>query len=176
MMGGGSAIPDNQSGPGMMGGEPSYHYSRLNCAAPTGLPGSVINVGLADEGMTQMMGGDAPIGARMMLRVVPAKVAAGKVSFVAANMGWRTHELVILPLPQGQTAGSRVPGADGRIDETGSMGEASNTCSSGAGDGIQAGAVGWITVTLKPGRYELVCDLTNHYANGMNQEFLVDSP
>jgi uncharacterized cupredoxin-like copper-binding protein len=176
MMGGGSAVPGIQPGPGMMGAEPGYHYSRLTCAAQTGLPGSVINVGLADMGMTQMMGGDAPVGARMMLRPVPATVTAGQVSFVAANLGWRTHELVILPLPQGQSAGQRVPGADGKIDETGSLGEASASCGSGAGDGIQAGAVGWVTVTLKPGRYELVCNLTNHYANGMHQEFLVNSP
>ena len=175
MMGGGSTVPENQPGPGMMGGASGYHYSRLTCAPPAGLPGSRINVGLADMGMTQMMGGDAPLGARMMLRPVPDTVTPGQVSFVAANLGWRTHELVILPLPQGQSSGQRVPGADGKIDEAGSLGEASVSCGSGAGDGIQAGAVGWVTVTLKPGRYELVCNLTNHYANGMHHELLVNS-
>jgi hypothetical protein len=33
----------------------------------------------------------------MMLRAVPHTVPAGEVSLVAENMGWRTHELVILP-------------------------------------------------------------------------------
>jgi uncharacterized cupredoxin-like copper-binding protein len=28
-------------------------------------------------------------------------------------------------------------------------------------------------VTLAPGRYELVCNLRNHYANGMHQEIVV---
>ena len=34
----------------------------------------------------------------------------------------------------------------------------------------QAAAVGWVTLQLTPGRYELVCNLKNHYANGMYQE------
>jgi uncharacterized cupredoxin-like copper-binding protein len=128
---------------------------------------------LADVGMTQMMGGTAPLSARMVLRSAPATVTAGQVSLVATNMGWRTHELVILPLGAGASAGQRVPGADGKVDETGSLGEASTSCSAGAGDGIQAGTVGWTTVTLAPGRYELVCNLPNHYVDGMHQELLV---
>ena len=38
-----------------------------------------------------------------------------------------------------------------------------------------AGAVGWVTLTLTPGRYELLCNLANHYADGLNQELLVTS-
>ena len=88
-------------------------------------------------------------------------------------MGWRTHELVVLPLPAGSAAGQRVPGPDGKVDETGSLGEASANCAAGAGDGVPAGAVSWLTLTLPPGHYELVCNLTNHYADGMHQEFTV---
>ena len=72
---------------------------------------------LADMGMTQMMGGTAPPGAHMMLRAVPATVPAGKVSLIAQNRGWRTHELVILPLAAGDQAGQRLPGPDGTVDE-----------------------------------------------------------
>jgi uncharacterized cupredoxin-like copper-binding protein len=43
----------------------------------------------------------------------------------------------------------------------------------GTGEGIRAGTVGWTTLTLAAGRYELVCNLRNHYANGMHQQFLV---
>jgi hypothetical protein len=43
----------------------------------------------------------------------------------------------------------------------------------GTGEGIRAGTVGWTTLTLAAGGYELVCNLRNHYANGMHQEFLV---
>jgi uncharacterized cupredoxin-like copper-binding protein len=154
----------------MMGSAPTgYHLSRLTCSAPP-TPGTRVDVVLGDMGLTSMMGGVAPMGQRMMLRAVPATVSAGQVSLVVANMGWRTHELVILPLPAGQTAGHRVVGSDGKLDETGSLGEASSSCAAGTGDGITAGSVGWTTVTLAPGRYELVCNLPNHYADGMYQE------
>jgi uncharacterized cupredoxin-like copper-binding protein len=88
-------------------------------------------------------------------------------------MGWRTHELILLPLATGATAGHRVPSADGRVDETGSMGKSSNDCAAGTGDGIAPGGVGWITVTLTPGHYELLCNLANHYADGMYRELTV---
>jgi len=57
--------------------------------------------------------------------------------------------------------------ADAKIDEAGSLGEASKTGGAGAGDGIAPGASGWVTVTLAPGHYELVCNLPRHYAAGM---------
>ncbi len=124
---------------------------------------------LADMGMMRIMGGTSPLGGRMMLHAAPARVAAGPVSLVAYSMGWRTHELVVLPLV-GAAAGQRVPGADGTVSESGSLGEASRSCAAGAGDGISAGSVGWVTVNLAPGIYELVCNLPNHYADGMHQE------
>jgi len=109
----------------------------------------------------------------MLLTVDPATVPTGQVSLVVENTGWRTHEVVVLPLAPGVAAGQRVPGADGTVDETGSLGEASGTCAAGAGDGIASGSVGWVTVTLAPGHYELVCNLQNHYADGMRQELVV---
>lgn len=68
-----------------------------------------------------MMGGTAPLGAHLMLRAVPATVPAGKVSLIAENRGWRTHELAILPLAAGDQAGQRVPGPDGTVEEKGSL-------------------------------------------------------
>ena len=155
---------------GMMNAQPGYNYSRLSCSAPAELPGAAVTVMLGDMGMSQIVGGTAPLRAPMLLRVVPAEVPAGQISLVVWNMGWRTHELVILPLAAGAAAGERVPGADGKVDEAGSLGEVSNNCAEGVGDGVPAGALGWITVTLTPGRYELVCNLENHYANGMYTE------
>jgi hypothetical protein len=64
------------------------------------------------------MGGPAPMGAHMMLHPVPTQVAAGTVSLVVYNIGWRTHELVVLPLPAGAVAGQRVPGANGKSART----------------------------------------------------------
>jgi uncharacterized cupredoxin-like copper-binding protein len=40
---------------------------------------------------------------------------------------------------------------------------------------IASGSVGWVTLTLPPGHYELVCNLQNHYASGMRQELVVTS-
>ena len=170
--GGGRNITVQPGVPGMMGGagDSGYTGSRLSCSAPAALPGRTVTVSLADTGMTSMMGGTAPLGERMVLRATPTTVAAGRISLVAQNVGWRTHELVILPMTTGSAAGRLVPGADGKIDETGSLGEASASCGAGSGQGITAGTVGWTTVTLQPGSYELVCDLANHYADGMHQE------
>ena len=157
-------------GGGMMGSGPQgYHLSPLTCPAPSSLPGTTVYVVVGDMGMTRMVGGVAPMGQHMWLRGVPAEVPAGQVSFVVGNMGWRTHELVVLPLAAGQNASERVPGADGKVDETGSLGEASSSCASGSGNGITAGTVSWVTLNLPVGRYELVCNLRNHYANGMHQ-------
>jgi uncharacterized cupredoxin-like copper-binding protein len=164
-----------ERGPGTMGGGSVYHFSKLTCTAPGDLPGHTVNVVLGDMGMTRMMGGTAPLGAHMRLRAVPGTLAAGRVSLVAANMGWRTHELVILPLAAGESDGQQVPGSDGQVDETGSLGEASTSCGGGGGDGIRAGTASWTTLTLAPGRYELVCNLPNHYADGMHQEIRVTS-
>ena len=161
-------------GGGMMGSAPwGYHLSRLSCPAPASLPGTTVYVMVGDMGMRHMMGGVAPMGQHMMLRAVPAQVPAGQVSFVVGNMGWRTHELVVLPLAPGQQAGQRVPGPDGKVDETGSLGEASASCAEGTGDGIKAGTVSWVTLNLPAGRYELICNLRNHYANGMRQLLVV---
>ena len=47
---------------------------------------------------------------------------------------------------------------------------ASNECGAGAGEGIAPGDASWVTLALKPGRYELVCNLPGHYAAGMYAE------
>lgn len=149
------------------------HLAHTTCSAPRSLPGHIVKVTLTDMGMPRMMGGSAPLGAHMMLRVSPATIPTGQITVVASNLGWRAHELVILPLPGGAPAGQRVPTGDGKVAETGSLGEASNSCGTGAGNGITSGSVSWTTVTLPPGRYELICNLPNHYTDGMYQALVV---
>jgi uncharacterized cupredoxin-like copper-binding protein len=149
------------------------------CAVPS-LPGAVVRVNLADmrammgrAGGGPMMGpGDWRQFRHGMMRVTasPATVAHGVVSLRVANIGYPKHELVVLPLTGGQLPGARVPGADGKVDETGSLGEASATCTAGSGDGIAAGSTGWVTLTLTAGRYELLCNLPGHYSGGMYTE------
>ena len=134
------------------------------CSAP-GLSGTVVNVHLVDMGGRMMMGGWG--GGMMRVLTSRARVSAGTVSFRVVNTGSLVHELVVLPLTGTQRVGERAVGADGRVDETGSVGEASKTCGAGAGDGINPGAIGWVTLTLAPGNYELVCNLHGHYGAGM---------
>ncbi len=146
------------------------------CTIPA-LDGNVVNVTLSNMGGPMMngpmMGGGEVQGGMMRLQVVPASVPAGRVSFVAANVGSVNHELLILPLPAGQIVGTRPISGDGTVDEGGSLGEASNTCGAGAGEGIAPGSSSWVTVTLAHGRYELTCNLPGHYAAGMYAQLTV---
>ena len=81
-----------------------------------------------------------------------------------------THELVVLPLAPGASVGTRAVGADNKVSEDASVGEASTDCSAGAREGIAPGHASWVTIALKPGRYELLCNLPGHYAAGMYGE------
>jgi uncharacterized cupredoxin-like copper-binding protein len=132
-----------------------------SCSAPQ-LGGVKVDVTLSDAGDAMMS--HEPMMAT--LTIDPTSVAAGRVSFVALNNGALVHEMVVLPLPS-HGPGTRLTGSDGKINETQSLGEASRSCAAGAGDGIAPGNIGWTTMTLKPGRYELVCDEPWHYGAGM---------
>jgi len=136
-------------------------YGAIYCSAPT-LPGTTVNVEATDAGGVMMS--QAPM--RATLVATPTSVPAGRVSFIVANTGALVHELVVLPLPP-DGPGTRPVDADGKIDESQSLGEASRSCAAGTGDGIAPGSTGWTTMILKPGRYELVCDMPWHYAAGM---------
>ncbi len=161
------------------------------CDAPA-LPGSVVDVTVSDMG-GRMMGngngnGRGPGGAMMagpelggatvgrwpagMMRLTAStsRVPAGTVSLRVVNRGTATHETVVLPLPTGQRAGQRAVGADGKVGEAGSLGEASRTCGAGEGGGIAPGEAGWVSLPLRPGHYELICNLPDHYTAGMFTE------
>ena len=183
-----AARPFSRNGPyqiwgrGMMG---RYPVAEPSCAAPA-LPGTVVDVILTDTGAMMGPGGNGPNGQRQygyqramgMVRIVadPATVSAGQVAFRALNTGWLNHELVVLPLAQGKSPGQRVIGSDSKADEAGSLGEASRSCGADKGDeqssnsGIAPGTTGWTTVTLPPGRYELICNIAGHYGAGMYTE------
>jgi uncharacterized cupredoxin-like copper-binding protein len=139
----------------------------------TGTPGlhesdQVVQVGLYDGGPGMM--GQAP----MMLRLIPSpsSISAGRVTFVVTNHGTLNHEFLVLPVPA-DGVGTRSVGSDGKIDEARSLGEASTSCGAGPGNGIQTGSRSWITLTLRPGPYELLCDVPWHYADGMYAAFTV---
>jgi uncharacterized cupredoxin-like copper-binding protein len=153
-----------------------FHNSRTTSCPVPSLTGAVINVSLTNSGGPMMGGpmiGGGVRGGMMRLTADTTSVAHGTVSFVAANLGSINHELVILPLPADQIVGTRALGADSTIDESTSIGEASNTCGAGTGEGIAPASSSWTTVTLAPGRYELVCNIPGHYAAGMYTQLTV---
>lgn len=143
------------------------------CTAPP-LQGHVVDVSLGEMGSGMVSPGppygSGPHGTRMKLTAKPSSVPAGKVSLRAYDEGVLAHEVVVLPLPAGHAPGQRVTGSDGRVSEAGSLGEASRTCGAGAGNGIAPGSTSWTTLTLRPGRYELLCNFPGHYAAGMYAE------
>ena len=147
----------------------SYRGGMAGRVAPgvPNLPGTTVQVTAVDMGA--MMGGRTP----MRLAVDRAGVPAGTVSLVLLNSGFTAHELVVLPLADGQQPGTRAVGPDQKVDETGSLGEAPRSGAAGAGDGVDPGTAGWVTLDLPAGRYELVCNLPGHYAAGMYAELTV---
>lgn len=137
-------------------------------SAASDLEGSLVDVvamDMAGHGMMNRAGGW--MAGTMMLRSNRAEVPAGTVTFQLSNNGTESHEIVILPLADGQRVGERSVGRDGTVDESDSLGEASQSGGAGAGDGIKPGTTGWVTVELAPGRYEIACNIENHYAAGM---------
>lgn len=157
-------------------GRGRFRSAPTSCTVPN-LSGAVVDVTLTNMGGPMMggpmLGGGAVRGGMMRLSTSTSSATSGTVSFVATNVGSVNHELLVLPLPEGQIVGTRAIRDDGTVDELGSLGEASNTCGAGTGDGIAPGTSSWVTLTLAPGRYELVCNLPGHYAAGMYAQITV---
>jgi len=130
--------------------------------------GSLVNVVALDMGEHGMMNRSGGwMGGTMRLRSDRVDVPTGTVTLQLHNVGAAPHEVVILPLPDGHQVGERSVGQDGAVDESDSLGEASQSGGAGSGDGIDPGTTGWVTVELAPGRYEIACNIENHYAAGM---------
>ncbi len=107
---------------GAFAAAPGPTASASNCAVPP-LPGTVIDVtltdmgawmsGSANSGAGWMRGGmmGAPMtgpgaGGMMRVLVTPDAVTVGTVSLRVRNTGAMTHELVVLPLSDGQVTGA----------------------------------------------------------------------
>jgi hypothetical protein len=100
-----------------------------SCRTPS-LSGTVVNVALTNMGGPMMDQGNGMMSGRgngimsggaMRLTTDHSTIAHGDVSFLAANFGSRSHEMVILRLSDSQIAGTRLIGDDGKIDEAGSL-------------------------------------------------------
>ena len=96
----------------------------------------------------------------MTMTAEPASVAAGTVTFTVENTGTVKHEMVVV-LTGGATL---TPGSDGKVSEDGAVDE--------IGD-IPAGETKSLTVKLDAGKYELICNIKDHYKMGMHVAFTV---
>jgi uncharacterized cupredoxin-like copper-binding protein len=142
-------------------------------SAASGPSVPVVKVTLTDSGGPMGEGGGPMHPGAMGLKADHPTVPHGPVTFRVTNAGAVAHEMVILPLPDSQTVGTRPFDGEAKIDETGILGEASASGGEGAGDGIEPGAEGRMTLTLAPGQYELVCNLMGHYVSGMYSKLTV---
>ncbi|HET8953721.1 MAG TPA: cupredoxin domain-containing protein [Solirubrobacteraceae bacterium] len=84
-----------------------------------------------------------------------AVAKAGKVKITAPNEGTVVHELVLLKTDADP---GNLPKADGKVDESTSVGEIPD---------VEAGSTKQATFTLEPGKYAMVCALPGHYEGGM---------
>jgi uncharacterized cupredoxin-like copper-binding protein len=129
--------------------------------------GTVVNISVKDSGGPMGEGSGALHAGAMSLKADRTTVRHGAVSFRVTNAGAVQHEMVILPLGISNSVGTRPFGGDARVDEAGSLGEVSRSDGGKADSGIVPGTSGHTTVSLKPGEYELVCNVVGHYASGM---------
>jgi uncharacterized cupredoxin-like copper-binding protein len=120
----------------------------------SGMPGGMMGGGpAAKPGVVRVMLGD------MWVRPNVSSVPAGKVTFVASNMGHLPHELMIerTPLKMEGPGKPVEDAAQGMIDD------------------MQPGQSGTMSLRLKPGSYQLFCNVPGHYAAGQHIDFTVTS-
>jgi len=135
---------------------------------------TVVQISLWDKGSDIPMANDVLYGksgldtskATMGIRPSPATVKAGDITFNVTNDSKDTvHEMIVMYLADPAQALPYI-NTENRVDEdkAGDKGEVSE---------LDPGASGKLTVTLKPGKYLLICNVPGHYAAGMWSEFTV---
>jgi uncharacterized cupredoxin-like copper-binding protein len=99
------------------------------------------------------------------ITVAPAKVHAGAVRLVLSNKGPDTHELLIV-----RSSRRALPlRSDGlTINEA-----AVDSATVSVVEGKDPGTTEEVLLHLKPGRYELFCNMAGHYLGGMHAELVV---
>ena len=87
--------------------------------------------------------------------------SSGSVTFMVTNDGKATHEFVVLRTDK---AAGALPVTGGKASEAGNVGE--------TGD-LAPGESKTVTLDLKPGDYDFICNLPGHYMAGMHRGFVV---
>ena len=127
-------------------------------------------VATAEQEATQAAGdeGAAPAGAinvdlaEWSVRPAKGSAEAGKVTFNARNVGEVPHELEVIA--------TDVPAGDFPVEDARAKVEGEEI---GEVEGISGGQAKVLEVDLKPGHYQLICNLPGHYEPGMYADFEV---
>jgi uncharacterized cupredoxin-like copper-binding protein len=90
----------------------------------------------------------------------PASITAGKVTFKVKNVGTLDHELVVLKTT---TAPAKLKVKNDRAVETGRVGKIV----------VKKGKSATLALTLKNGKYVLLCNVKAHYKAGQFAGFTV---
>jgi uncharacterized cupredoxin-like copper-binding protein len=100
----------------------------------------------------------------MHISVDRTSILEGSVIFVVKNSGAVVHEFVVLhtDVPQDKLVADRAQ--DGKVDETGNVGETGE---------VDPGESKTFTITIPAGAYVLLCNEVGHYAAGMHLAFTV---
>jgi uncharacterized cupredoxin-like copper-binding protein len=96
----------------------------------------------------------------MTISLSATQVPAGKVTFVARNIGATEHEFVVLR----KSGSGTLRVAAFKADESAKIGEIG---------GVPPGSTRRTTLTLKSGRYLVICNVPGHYQLGMRAELVV---
>jgi uncharacterized cupredoxin-like copper-binding protein len=113
---------------------------------------------------TAFAAGGGPVAVTLKeFKVVPApkSVTAGKVVFTVKNVGKVAHEMVVVKT-------NKAPGS-----LAGSGSEASEVVTVGKVQSLKSGKTAKLTLTLKAGKYVLLCNLPGHYKAGQYTAFVV---
>ena len=106
----------------------------------------------------------------------PVRIAAGRHLIHAVNRGTDPHEMDIYRVPPGKSMADFVAWSKG-----GEIGQPPLELTGGGAD-FFPGHEEWIPITLRPGRYLIICTITKgkhddappHYSLGMTWTFVVD--
>jgi uncharacterized cupredoxin-like copper-binding protein len=105
------------------------------------------------------------IGERDFHITAPRHLAPGRVRLQVANDGPDLHELIVVRDPSGALP-MRTDGVT--VNE-----EALAPVELGSLEPGTPGSVRALTVTLRPGRYEIFCNMAGHYMGGMHAVLVV---
>jgi uncharacterized cupredoxin-like copper-binding protein len=98
------------------------------------------------------------------IKVSPARIKAGPTRIVVVNKGPDTHEILVARTSADLPLRSDALTVDEDKLEPVTVGEA---------EGESPGAVEVLHVKLRPGRYELFCNMAGHYLGGMSARLVV---